>query len=255
MVQKISNLETQLESVRRSISPRNTLNVPGDPSVIKVELNETVSERYSIVKVVHNATGPNRFPRGVLFGSSHPDNDLDDFLPGIALSQGNDGDHITVKIAGPSFALTVPSGDVYGVDPQIKAGAKLKVDSTPGQLELGDDSSTNYFTSIESRHAGESVLRVNFAIPDNNQSNQNRLFVVGVTSLFGGQTYFGDRYEEDSNGVFQIVESGITIVAIDDTAMTGVLTPGLKYLARRTNNLGSGGSPFYFYHIQPTRVE
>jgi len=73
--------------------------------------------------------------------------------------------------------------------------------------------------------------------------------------LFGGQTYFGDLWDLDSNGDFEIIENGITVVAIDDTAMVGTLTAGLRYLARRSQNFGSADNPFYFYHIQPTRVE
>lgn len=162
--QKINNLEKQLVKLERSVNSRNNLNVPTDASIIKVQLNEDVPERYMILKVVHNEL-ENTYARGILFGSSHADNELANFIPAIALSPGSSGDHIMAKIEGASFALTNPSTDVYGAEDQIKAGDKLKVDSVAGLLEKGNNNSVNFFTALESRHVSESIIRVKFAKP------------------------------------------------------------------------------------------
>jgi len=253
--QKVSNLEKQMEKLRRSVNSRSALEVPSDPSLIKVQLGEAVPDRYTILKVVHNSSGPNTYARAIIYGSDHADNDLATFIPAISMSTGAEGDHIMAKIDGPSFASVVPVSFVaYGDSKQIMAGDLLTVEGTPGWLRKGDDQTVNHFIALESTHQSEQIIRVKFA-PGDSASDGNKLFVVSITALFGGQTYDGILWELDENNVFQEVEDDISIVAIDNTDMVGTLMPGLKYLARRSQNFGTIDDPFYFYHIQPTRVE
>ena len=253
--QKVDNLERQLVQLRNSVSSRSNLPSAEGKDLMKVELAEDV-QRYSAIKIVHNDGGTNKFSRAILYGGAHADNDLESFIPAIAQSPGTAGDHILAKISGKSMVRTIGSSDVYGADTQIKAGDGLKVDSVAGRVELAGADDLKVYISLESQHPNEELIEVKIGAPPVSTSGEaNRLYIVDITSLFGGQTYFGDLFDTDANGDLVSVEVDVPVIAIDNTAMVGTLSAGLKYLARRSQNFGTPDNPFYFYHIQPSRFE
>jgi hypothetical protein len=248
LLRRIADLEQEVAEVRRSISSRQDFDIQGNPNVIKAELGEQIVNQYTIVKIVHNDAGTNRYGKCIIYGGSSTDDDLADFVPGIALGVGNPGDIILVQIGGNGYARTTGANIAYGGDGQIVAGDFLTANT--GELEKETGTETPYFRALESQHNDEDLLIVKFETIAGGDSQ--RMFPVKITSLFGGQTYFGDLY---ANGPEEeATEENITIRAIDDTAMTGILVPGIFYLGWR-QNLATGTVPFFVYYIQPARWE
>jgi len=259
---KLSELETRLRQIekqytsfRESVTSRISSSVQGNDRYIKVELAEDVPERYTAIKIVHNDRAQGTFAKGIVFGGTHTDNDLENFTPAIAQTSGASGDVILAQVTGISFVLNGQGTSAYGADNQIKAGDPITVStSVPGKGRVFTGEGTVVFSSLESAHSGEDLIMVNIGTA--NSGATQKWFPVRMKLFLGGVTYQGDVY---ANGPeFDPTEEDVTMRPFDgDNILTiiNIPTDPAKHLfftcyKAPDTDIDSGA---FLYYFNPTR--